>query len=118
MANTFGLLLLAVIVAFICAQLLKDAKAFGRFMAILLFGLVVGAGAKALVKKLTKTPEKTTVISTEVTPTQTSITPFVAENTVARLESVSKEIVTRDSVEVEVEGLPTQIRNVELIDDS
>lgn len=119
MANTFGLLLLAICIAFICAQLMKDAKAFGKFMLVLLLGLVVGAGVKALTKKLDKvTPEKTVVAPTITTPTQNGITPFVLENTVACPDSVSKDIVVRDRVEAETEGLPTALINVAYLDDS
>lgn len=116
MANSFGLLLLAVVVAFICAQLMKDAKAFSRFMIILLLGLIVGAGVKAITKKLA--PEKAEVVSTEVTPMPVSTTPFVVESTIANLELVGKEIVTRDRVETESEGLPTSILVKEYQDDS
>ena len=116
MANTFGLLLLAVVVAFIYAQLMKDAKAFSRFMIILLLGLIVGAGIKAIVKKFV--PEKAEVVSTEVTPMSVNTTPFVLESVAASLEPAGKDIVTRDSVEAESEGLPTTLINVSYQDDS
>ena len=119
MANTFGLLLLAVSIAFIVAQLMKDAKAFGKFMGVLIASLIVGAGAKAVVNKITANePEKAVVVSTEVVPTQSSITPFVSEDTVAFPEIASKEITTRDRVETETEGLPTQRTENAYIDDS
>lgn len=116
MANTFGLLLLAIVVAFICAQLMKDAKAFSRFLIVLLLGLVVGAGTKAIVNKMTKeVPEKTIVAPTKVTPTQDSIA--YISNTTACLDPVSKEIVTRDRVEADIEGTPRTI-DVAYADDS
>lgn len=118
MANTFGLLLLAIVIAFICAQLMKDAKAFSRFLIILLLGLVVGAGVKAIVNKTKQAPEKTVVVSTEVTPTQSNTSPFVLESVIACPDSVSKEIVTRDRVGAETEELPTALLDNAYLDDS
>ena len=48
-----------------------------------------------------------------------SISPFVLEDTVAILDCASKEIVERDSVEIEAEGVPTKQRvKSSYIDDS
>ena len=111
-------MLLATVVIFVIARLMKDAKAFTRLMAILAVSAIVGAGVKQSIVKAFSTPEKTTVVSTEVTPTQSNISPFVLEDIDACLDSVSKEIVTRDSVETEVEGVPTVIEEVGYLDDS
>lgn len=118
MTEIIVMLLLAIVVIFVIARLLKDAKAFTRLMAILAVSVIVGAGLKQSIEKYFDEPEKATVVSTKVTPTQSSITPFVLEDTGACLDSVSQEIVTRDSVETEVEGLPTVRNEVSYIDDS
>lgn len=118
MTEIIVMLLLAIVVIFVIARLLRDAKAFTRLMAILAVSAIVGAGLKHSIVKYLNKPEKATVVSTEVTPTQSSITPFVLENTNACLDSVSQEKVTRDSVETEVEGLPTTLNEVSYIDDS
>lgn len=117
MTESIGFMLLAIIVVFVLARLMKDAKAFTRLMAILAVSVIVGAGVKTAVAS-SNTSEKATVVSTKVTPTRDSISPFVLENTDACLDPVSKEIVTRDSVETEVEGLPTERLEVDIIDDS
>ena len=121
MANSFGLLLAAIVICFIIARLMKDAKAFSRLMAILVIGLLVGAGVKELVDITNDdiTSEKTAVVSTESTPMHSSISPFVLEDTVAIPDCASKEIVERDSVEIEAEGVPTKQRvKSSYIDDS
>ena len=115
--SNFILMLLATVVVFIIARLMKDAKAFTRLMAILAVSVIVGAGVKETVVKAASTPEKATVVSTKVTPTQSSISPFT-ENANACLDSVSQENVTRDSVETEVEGLPTVREEIGYLDDS
>lgn len=111
-------MLLATVVVFVIARFMKDAKAFTRLMAILAVSAIVGAGVKETVVKAASTPEKATVVSTNVTPTQSSLSPFVLEETDACLDSVSQENVTRDSVETEVEGTSTVIKEVGYIDDS
>lgn len=111
-------MLLATAIVFVIARLMKDAKAFTRLMAILAVSVIVGAGVKETVVKAASTPEKATVVSTSVTPTQSSLSPFVLEKTDACLDSVSQENVTRDSVETEVEGTPTKLIEVGYIDDS
>lgn len=122
MANSFGLLCLAVVIGFIASIVMKDAKAFGKLMAIMLISLLVGAGVKELVDITNDdiTSEKTAVVSTESTPMHSSIFPFVLlEDTVAILDCASKEIVERDSVEIEAEGVPTKQRvKSSYIDDS
>ena len=65
MANSFGLLLAAIVICFIIARLMKDAKAFSRLMAILVIGLLVGAGVKEVYKECTSTPEKAAVATVE-----------------------------------------------------
>ena len=118
MIQTIVLMLLATVVVFVLAKIMKDAKAFTRLMAILAVSALVGAGLKVSASKANTEPEKATVVSTNVTPTQSSITPFVLENTDAYPDSVSQEQVTRDSVETEVEGLPTVNKVVGYLDDS
>lgn len=110
------MMLLAIFVVFVIARMMKDAKAFTRLMAILAVSALVGAGVK---QALASTPEKATVVSTEkAVPTQGSITPFVQEDTAANLDPVSKEIAARDSVETDVEGVPTVILDCGIQDDS
>lgn len=111
-------MLLATVIVFVIARLMKDAKAFTRLMAILAVSVIVGAGVKETVIKAASTPEKATVVSTKVTPTQSSLSPFVLEKTDACLDSASQENVTRDSVETKVEGTPTVLEEVGYIDDS
>lgn len=121
MANSFGLLCLAVVIGFIASIVMKDAKAFGKLMAIMLISLLVGAGVKKLVDITNDdiTSEKIAVVSTESTPMHSSISPFVLEDTVAIPDCASKEIVERDSVEIEAEGVPTKQRvKSSYIDDS
>lgn len=105
----FGLLLAAVIVIFIIARLMKDAKAFSKLMAIFAISLIVGAGVKEAVAQVTTTsPEKTTVISTGSVPMHSTVAPFVAEPAVTtNLDYASKEVSDRDSVVIEVE-VPTE----------
>ena len=109
------MMLLAIVVVFVIARMMKDAKAFTRLMAILAVSALVGAGVK---QAIASTPEKATVVSTEAVPMQDSISPFVLENTAARLDPAGKEIAARDSVEIEVEGLPTVRNEVSIQDDS
>ena len=111
-------MLLATVVVFIIARLMKDAKAFTRLMAILAVSVIVGAGVKETVVKAASTPEKATVVSTKAVPTQSSLSPFVLEKTNACLDSVSQENTARDSVETKVEGVPTVIEEVGYLDDS
>ena len=111
-------MLLATVVVFIIARLMKDAKAFTRLMAILAVSVIVGAGVKETVVKAASTPEKATVVSTKAVPTQSSLSPFVLEKTNACLDSVSQENIARDSVETEVEGTPTIVEEIGYIDDS
>ncbi len=121
MANSFGLLCLAVVIGFIASIVMKDAKAFGKLMAIMLISLLVGAGVKELVDITNDdiTSEKTAVVSTESTSMHSSISPFVLEDTVAIPDCASKKIVERDSVEIEAEGVPTKQRvKSSYIDDS
>ena len=118
MIQTIVLMSLATIVVFVLARIMKDAKAFTRLMAILAVSALVGAGLKVSASKAHIEPEKATVVSTNVTPTQSSTSPFVLESTIACPDSVSKENVTRDSVETEVEGLPTESNEAEYLDDS
>ena len=69
MANSFGLLLAAIVICFIIARLMKDAKALSRLMAILVIGLLVGAGVKEVYKECTSTSEKAAVVTVESAPT-------------------------------------------------
>lgn len=119
MANSFGLLLLAIVIVFIIARLQKDTKAFTTLMAILVVGLLVGAGAKAVVVRMTtaNTPEKTVVL--EKIPYSTHIsTPFVMENGLASPECVSQNAKGSDNFSIQTEGLPTTITEIAQIDDS
>ena len=87
-------------------------------MAILAVSVIVGAGVKETVVKAASTPEKATVVSTKAVPTQRNLPPFVLEETNACLDSVSQENTARDSVETEVEGLPTVRKEIGYLDDS
>lgn len=118
MTNSILLMLLASVVIFVIARIMKDAKAFTRLMAILAVSALVGAGIKHSVSTTESIPEKATVVSTNVTPTQNSVSPFVLENVDACLDSVSQEKVTRDSVETQVERAPAELGNIDYIDDS
>lgn len=115
MSNIILMLLLAIVVVFVIARMMKDAKAFTKLMAILAVSALVGAGVK---QAIASTPNKATVVSTEAVPTQDSISPFVLEDTVACPDPVSKEKTARDSVETEVEGLPTVLIENGIQDDS
>lgn len=119
MANTFGLLCLAVVIAFIASIVMKDAKAFSKLMAIMLVSLIVGAGVKKLVEITSNdTSDKTVVVSTESTSMHNTVSPFVLETVDADLDCAGQSTVERDSVEIETEG-PTK-RRVEstYLDDS
>lgn len=118
MTEIILMLLLAIVVIFVIARLLKDAKAFTRLMAILAVSVIVGAGLKQSIEKYFNQPEKATVVSTEAAPIQSSITPFVLENTDACLDSEGKDIAARDSVETQLEETPTVLNEVGYIDDS
>lgn len=117
MANSFGLLCFAVVIAFVAARLLKDAKAFSKYMAILLISLLVGAGIKVALSENTETPEKTVVIPTDSVPMHNT-TPFVVEIVDANLDCAGEGITERDSVEIEAGGLPTTRQECAFIDDS
>lgn len=110
MANMFGMLLAAVLIILFIARCMKDAKAFGKLMAIFTIGLIVGAGSKLAASSLTaNTPEKTIVVSTESVPMHSTVTPFVTEPAVTTYQDCASEDTTeRDSVVTEVEGLPTE----------
>lgn len=110
MANSFGLLLAIAVILFIIARCIRDAKAFGKWMAALAFGLIVGAGVKVAAKELaTTSPEKTIVVSTESAPMYNTATPLVAEPAVMTyLDCTSKDNADRDSVVTDIEGLPTE----------
>lgn len=120
MANSFGLLLAIAVVLFIIARCLKDAKAFSKWMAALAIGLIVGAGVKTAVAQVTATsPEKTIVVSTESTPMYNTVTPFVTEPAVVTYpDCTSEDKVDRDSVDTEVEGIPTVNKERDYEDDS
>lgn len=78
MANSFGLLCLAVVCILVIARLLKDAKAFTRYMTYLAISLLVGAGVKQVVVANTiSSPEQTIVISTDSIPTHIDSTSVV-----------------------------------------
>lgn len=115
MSNIILMLLLAIVVVFVIARMMKDAKAFTKLMAILAVSALVGAGVK---QAIASTPDKATVVSTKAVPTQDGISPFVLEDTVACPDPVSKEKAARDSVETEVEGLPTVLIENGIQDDS
>lgn len=119
MANSFGLLLLAIIILFSIGYVKKDAKFFSKYMAILLLSLCVGAGVKVAKNKIfvKTTPEKTT-ISTEVLSSTRTATPFVLENAMTCLEFVSKNTLRSDNSVFQVEKLPTLPTAVEIINDS
>lgn len=119
MANSFGLLLLAIVSIFIVARCMKDAKAFTRFMAVLVIGLLVGAGVKVAVNKITATtsPEKTVVIEKCSEYSTHTSTPFVLETGLAKLECASKN-QRSDNFSTETEGIPTLPISTAGIDDS
>ena len=119
MANSFGLLLLAIAILFSIGYVKRDAKFFSKYMAILLMSLCVGAGVKVAVNKITaKTaPEKTTV-TTKVLSSTRIATPFVSENATTCLECVSKNVLRSDNFVLQVEGLPTRLLTTAFIDDS
>ena len=120
MANSFGLLLAAIVICFITARLMKDAKAFSRLMAILVIGLLVGAGVKEVYKECTSTPEKAAVATVESAPTYSSNTPVCLEciTFAIRTIRVRKTRLKRDSTVTEAEGLPTARTESKFIDDS
>lgn len=119
MANSFGLLLAAIVICFIIARLMKDAKAFTRLMAILVVGLLVGAGVKKVYTECTSTPEKTAVVTVESTPTYSSNSSVVWNVLPSNQDYTSKENkVDRDSTVTEAGGLPTARTKSEFIDDS
>lgn len=119
MANTFGLLCLAVVIAFIASIVMKDAKAFSKLMAIMLISLIVGAGVKKLVKIIDdNSPEKTVVISTKSASMHNTVSPFVLETVNADLDCAGQSTVERDSVEIETEGPTKERRESAYLDDS
>lgn len=119
MANSFGLLLAAIVICFIIARLMKDAKAFSRLMAILVIGLLVGAGVKEVYKECTSTPEKAAVVTVESAPTYSSNTPIVWNVLPCNQDYTSKENkAERDSTVTGAEGLPTARTESKFIDDS
>lgn len=117
MANTFLLLLCATVTIFVIARLMKDAKAFAKFMAILAVGLIVGTGLQSADSNADD-PEKAVVTTAVANPTQDSITPFVLERIDANLDPVSQDVKASDSAVVETEGLPTSLYESEYEDDS
>lgn len=119
MANLFGLLLLTVVIIFTIAILLKDAKAFPKYMAILGISLLVGTGARALKSKIDSfnSPEKTVMIEKVSYPTCTS-TPFVTENGLKQIECMSQDVKRRDNFLIQTEGLPIAALKTAGIDDS
>lgn len=119
MANSFGLLLAAIVICFIIARCMKDAKAFTRYMAILALSLVVGAGARQLYNKYIATPEKAAVVTVEPTPMHNSNTPVVWSVLPCNQDCAGQEdTVGCDSTVTEAEGLPTGEIESEYLDDS
>lgn len=119
MANSFGLLLFAIVIITVVARLMKDAKAFGKLLATFTISFLVGAVLSHAVNTTSKT-EKATVVSTISVPTGNSSSPVVLEDTTTAIPGCpSKEINTeRDIVETQV-GEPTSVlNNSEYIDDS
>lgn len=119
MANSFGLLLAAIVICFIIARLMKDAKAFTRLMASLVVGLLVGAGAKEVYNKYISTPEKAAVVTVDSAPTYSSNSSVVWNALPCSQDYTSKENkAERDSTVTEAEGLPTMRNESKFIDDS
>lgn len=107
MENSFGLLLLAIVIIFIIARLLKDAKAFTKYMAIFLVSLFVGAGVKIAVNKLIATTSEKTVIIEKVPRSTYIASSFVLENSIACLDCAGKSMQRSDNFLIKTEGLPT-----------
>lgn len=119
MANSFGLLLLAIVILFSIGCAKRDAKFFSRYMAILLMSLCVGAGIKVAKNKINaKMVSEKTTVNTEVLSSTRTATLFVLENAMTCLEFVSKNILRSDNSVFQVEGLPTLPIAVEIINDS
>lgn len=120
MANSFGLLLAAIVIIFIIARCMKDAKAFTRLMAILALSFTVSACVKSVITKCNndETRENTTVVSTISAPTCNDSTSVVEKVESANLDCMSKDIVERDSVEIHVGKELTALRERGYIDDS
>lgn len=119
MANSFGLLLLAITILFCIGLARKDAKFFGKYMVILLLSLCVGAGVRAAMNKIkTVNTLITTTINTEVLGSTQAVSPFVSENTMSCLEPASKNITRSDNSVFIVSKLPTNTAISEFIDDS
>ena len=120
MANSFGLLLAAIVIIFIIARCMKDAKAFTRLMAILALSFTVSACVKSVITKYnsSKAHENTTVVSAVSTPTCNDSISVVEKVESADLDCMSKDIVERDSAEIHVGKELTELVNSEYIDDS
>lgn len=120
MANSFGLLLAAIVIIFIIARCMKDAKAFTRLMAILALSFTVSACVKSVIVKYNtnETHDSTTMVSTVSTPTCNDSTSVVEKVESANLDCMSKDIVESDSVEIHVGKELTELNKSEYIDDS
>jgi hypothetical protein len=117
MANTVGLMLLAVVILYAIAWLKKDPRVFTRSIALMVLGLIVGAGVKYTVLKAA-TPEKATVATEISVPTHNDTTSLVLNVMPAVLDCASKEVTESDNSVAEVEGLPTVRQKCGYIDDS
>lgn len=117
MANSFGLLLAAIVMIFIIARVMRDAKAFTKLVATLAIGVIVGAGVKHLTK--VNASEKTAVVSIESAPTCNDSASVVWKALPANLDYMSKDNnAERDSIETEAKGTPTVLQECEYQDDS
>lgn len=109
-------MLLAVVILYAIAWLKKDPRVFTRSIALMVLGLIVGAGVKYTV--LAATPEKATVATEISVPTHNDTTSLVLNVMPAVLDCASKEVTESDNSVAEVEGLPTVRQKCSYIDDS
>lgn len=118
MTTMFVYLLIAFLVLFIISRVMHDNNridAFAKYLGCLACGLLLGAGAYHYFNDVQ--PEKTTVITTDSTPTCQVSSYYMAANN--NTDMSQEPIVERDTVVVEVEGnLAQTVGNVEIEDDS
>lgn len=110
-------MLLAVVILYVIAWFVRDPRVFTRSIALVVLGLIVGAGVKSTIKSI-NAPEKATVATEVSIPTHNDSTSLVLNVVPAVPDCVSKELIESDNSVTDVKGLPTVRQKCGYIDDS
>lgn len=119
MGNPVGLLLLAIVVLFITSIVIRDPKAFAKFVATLAIGFLVGAGVRVLVEKISSTTENSgTAIEVSSDTMYDYSSSVVWNEELACLDHTGFIELESDNFIAKAEALPTVRELKSYIDDS